>query len=154
MDRSRTGGARRGASRGAARRRAGGPDRQGVRPALVPGLEPELRLLARPADAPRLGLLGRARYRHRHRPRAPAAREARGRPVAPRAARDGVGRRLPVPRMSIRWQLTLLAVAAVCLPLAAVVGFGLVMVGLHDDGKLVVVALASLLLALTAALGV
>jgi two-component system sensor histidine kinase BaeS len=56
--------------------------------------------------------------------------------------------------VSIRAQLTLLAAVAVCLPLAAVVGFGLVMLGLPAAGKLVVVALASLLLALTAALGV
>jgi signal transduction histidine kinase len=54
--------------------------------------------------------------------------------------------------VSIRWQLTLLTVAAVCLPLAAVVGFGLVMLGLHEEGKLVAVALASLLLALAGAL--
>jgi signal transduction histidine kinase len=56
--------------------------------------------------------------------------------------------------VSIRWQLTLLVGAAACLPLAAVVGFGLVMIGMHDDGKLVVVALASLLLALVGALAV
>ena len=56
--------------------------------------------------------------------------------------------------MSIRSQLTLLAVVAVCLPLAAVVGFGLVMLGLQDAGKLVAVALASLVLALAAALAV
>jgi two-component system sensor histidine kinase BaeS len=54
--------------------------------------------------------------------------------------------------VSIRWQLTLLTAAAVCLPLAAVVGFGLVMLGLHEEGKLVAVALASLLLALAGAL--
>ena len=34
--------------------------------------------------------------------------------------------------MSIRSQLALLAFAAVCLPLAAVVGFGFVMLGVHD----------------------
>ena len=56
--------------------------------------------------------------------------------------------------MSIRSQLTLLAVAAVCLPLAAVLGFGLVMIGMHDEGKLVAVALASLLLVLVGALAV
>ena len=54
--------------------------------------------------------------------------------------------------MSIRLQLTLLTLAAVCLPLAAVVGFGLVMLGVHDDGKLVAVALASMLVALVGAL--
>ena len=54
--------------------------------------------------------------------------------------------------MSIRRQLTLLVVGAVCLPLAAVVGFGLVMLGLPVAGKLVAVALASLLVALVAAL--
>jgi len=53
--------------------------------------------------------------------------------------------------MSIRSQLALLAVAAVCLPLAAVVGFGFVMLGVHD-AKLVAVALTSMLAALTAAL--
>jgi two-component system sensor histidine kinase BaeS len=53
--------------------------------------------------------------------------------------------------MSIRAQLALLALAAVCLPLAAVVGFGFVMLGVHD-GKLVAVALASTLVALAAAL--
>src|SRR5205823_14281102 len=52
---------RRGATRGAARRRAPELDREGVRSALVPRLEREPRLLARPADSPRLGLLGRAR---------------------------------------------------------------------------------------------
>ena len=53
--------------------------------------------------------------------------------------------------MSIRAQLALLAIAAVCLPLAAVVGFGFVMLGVHDE-KLVAVALASMLVALAAAL--
>ena len=53
--------------------------------------------------------------------------------------------------MSIRAQLALLAFAAVCLPLAAVVGFGFVMLGVHD-AKLVAVALASMLAAVAAAL--
>ena len=50
--------------------------------------------------------------------------------------------------MSIRSQLALLAFAAVCLPLAAVVGFGFVMLGVHD-AKLVAVALASMLAAVS-----
>ncbi|HEY7017056.1 MAG TPA: ATP-binding protein [Gaiellaceae bacterium] len=54
--------------------------------------------------------------------------------------------------MSIRAQLALLALAAVCLPLAAVAGFGLVMLGMHDDGKFVAVALATTLLALAGAI--
>ena len=53
-------------------------------------------------------------------------------PSEPAAARDRLGRRLPPARMSIRSQLAVLAVAAVCLPLAAVVGSGLVMFGMHD----------------------
>ncbi len=59
--------------------------REGVRPALVPREPSAPRVRARPADEPGLGLRGRARHGHRHRPRAPAAREDRGRSVALRA---------------------------------------------------------------------
>ena len=74
---------------------AAAPDREGVRPALLPRLAPAPGLLARPADEPRLGLRGRPRHRHGHRAHAPAAREDRARPASPRP-RDGLGRRLPV----------------------------------------------------------
>ena len=58
---------------------------EGVRPPLVPGEPPATRLLARPADDGRLGLRGGARLGNGDRPRAPAAREDRGRPFAARA---------------------------------------------------------------------
>jgi two-component system sensor histidine kinase BaeS len=55
--------------------------------------------------------------------------------------------------MSVRAQLALLAVAAVCLPLAVVVGSGLVMFDMHDDRTLFwVVVVVSALSALTLAL--
>jgi signal transduction histidine kinase len=50
--------------------------------------------------------------------------------------------------MSIRSQLAVLALAAVCLPLAAVVWTGLVMFGLHDDAKFMAVGAVSTLCAL------
>ena len=37
--------------------------------------------------------------------------------------------------MSVRVHLALLAIAAVCLPVAVVVGSGLVMFGMHDERK-------------------
>src|SRR5205823_9473584 len=109
-------------------------------------------LLAGPAHEPRLGLLGRARHRHRHRSRPAPAREARARSVAAAAARDGVGRRLPAEPMSLRAQLALLAVAAVCLPLVVVVGSGLVMFGMHEEWKFWLVAAGAALCALAGAL--
>jgi signal transduction histidine kinase len=54
--------------------------------------------------------------------------------------------------MSIRSQLAVLALAAVCLPLAAVVWTGLVMFGLHDDAKFMAVVAVSTLGALGSAL--
>ena len=50
--------------------------------------------------------------------------------------------------MSIRSQLAVLALAAVCLPLAAVVWTGLVMFGLHDDAKFMAVGAVSTVCAL------
>jgi len=54
--------------------------------------------------------------------------------------------------MSIRLQLAVLALAAVCLPLAAVVGSGLVMFGMHDDAKFIAVVVGSTLCAIAGAL--
>jgi signal transduction histidine kinase len=54
--------------------------------------------------------------------------------------------------MSIRLQLAVLALAAVCLPLAAVVGSGLVMFGMHDDTKFIAVVVGSTLCAVAGAL--
>ena len=76
--------------------RAAAADREGVRPALLPRVEPAPGVLARPADGARLGLRGRARHRHRHRAHPAAAREDRARPAEPAPPRDGLGRRLPV----------------------------------------------------------
>ena len=73
-----------GDARGRRKRRRRCADREGVRPALVPRVASAAGVLPRPADGPRLGLRGGARHRHGHRPRAAAAREDRGRPVAAR----------------------------------------------------------------------
>jgi signal transduction histidine kinase len=54
--------------------------------------------------------------------------------------------------MSIRWQLALLAVAAVCLPLVTVVGSGVVMFGMHDERKFWAIVIFSALCALAGAL--
>ncbi|HSC49720.1 MAG TPA: ATP-binding protein [Gaiellaceae bacterium] len=54
--------------------------------------------------------------------------------------------------MTVRAQLALLAVAAVCLPLAVVVGSGLVMFGMHDESTFWLVAVVSALCALAGAL--
>ena len=54
--------------------------------------------------------------------------------------------------MSIRSQLAVLAVAAVCLPLAAVVGSGLVMFGMHDKSWFWLVVAVSMVCALAGAL--
>src|SRR5205823_10905598 len=104
-------------------------------------------------------LLVCARHGHRHRPHPPAAGEARGRRVASGADRDGLGRRLPAPRMivvalglgvlaagialaaavrllpTLRLQVTALALLAVCLPLGVVLASGWVMFGMHDHAK-------------------
>jgi two-component system sensor histidine kinase BaeS len=54
--------------------------------------------------------------------------------------------------MSLRAQLAVLAVAAVCLPLLVVVGSGLVMLGMHEEWKFWLVAGVSALCALAGAL--
>ena len=54
--------------------------------------------------------------------------------------------------MSVRAQLAVLAVAAVCLPLAVVVGSGLVMFGMHDESTFWLVVVVSALCALAGAL--
>jgi signal transduction histidine kinase len=54
--------------------------------------------------------------------------------------------------MSVRSQLAVLAVAAVCLPVAVVAGFGLVMFGVHDEAKFWAVVVVSALCALAGAL--
>ena len=54
--------------------------------------------------------------------------------------------------MSLRSQLAVLAVAAVCLPLVVVVGSGFVMFGMHDETKFWAVAIVSALCALGGAL--
>ena len=151
---------------------------QGVRPALVPRQPPAPCLLARPADATRVGLLGRARHRHRHRPRAPAPREDRGRPVPPAASGDGLGRRLQVLAVialavlvalatlavglvaalacgccrRVRLQLAGLALARRRSAARAVLLSGWVMFHMGDDVKILAVAAASASAALVAAL--
>src|SRR5262249_39064184 len=86
---------------------------------------------------------------------AAAAREGRTRPIASEAARNGLGRRLPVERVkrlrSVRIQLALLVVAAVCLPLAVVLSSGWVMLGMHVESKIAAVAVASALVGLAGA---
>jgi len=57
-------------------------------------------------------------------------------------------RRLP----TLRVQLAVLVLAAVCLPLVAVLSSGWVMLGMHDNAKIVAVAAASALAGLAAAL--
>jgi signal transduction histidine kinase len=54
--------------------------------------------------------------------------------------------------VSVRAHLALLAVAAVCLPVAVVVGSGLVMFGMHDERKFWLVVAISTLVALAGAL--
>jgi two-component system, OmpR family, sensor histidine kinase SaeS len=54
--------------------------------------------------------------------------------------------------MSIRAQLAVLAVAAVCLPIAIVVGSGLVMFGMHDERKFWLVVVVATVFALAGAL--
>src|SRR4029453_17984524 len=78
--------------------------------------------------------------------------EARTRPFAARAAGDRLGRRLPGAVVSVRAHLALLAVAAVCLPVAVVVGSGLVMFGMHDERTFWLVVAASTLCALAGGL--
>src|SRR5262249_24407031 len=143
-------------ARGAARRRAAAAHGEGVRAAVVPRVEPEPRVLPRPAHAPGVGVLLRTRHRHGDRAHAPAAREGRARSVESAASRDGLGRRLPVVRMRrlppLRIQLAVLVLAAVCLPLVVVLSSGWVMLGMHDNGKIVAVAAGSALAGLAGAL--
>ena len=54
--------------------------------------------------------------------------------------------------MSIRAQLAVLAVAAVCLPIAVVVGSGLVMFGMHDERTFWLVVVVATVCALAGAL--
>jgi two-component system, OmpR family, sensor histidine kinase SaeS len=54
--------------------------------------------------------------------------------------------------VSVRTQLAVLAVGAVCLPLAVVVGSGLVMFGMHDESRFWIVVVVSALCALAGAL--
>jgi methyl-accepting chemotaxis protein len=53
---------------------------------------------------------------------------------------------------TLRLQLSALALLAVCLPLGVVLASGWVMFGMHDDAKVVAVAVASALSALVGAL--
>jgi two-component system sensor histidine kinase BaeS len=53
---------------------------------------------------------------------------------------------------SLQWQLVALALLIVCFPLGVVLGSGLVMFGMHDDDKIVAVAIVSTLCALGGAL--
>src|SRR5205085_1106601 len=77
-------------------RHAAEVDAEGVRPARVPRLASAARLLARPADGPRVGLFGGARHGHRHGAHPSAAREDRGRPREAAVPRDRLGRGLPL----------------------------------------------------------
>src|SRR5918992_3231234 len=155
--------------------RAGTPDRPRVRPIVVSGQPSAPRLLAEPADGPRLGLRGGAGHRHRDRARASPAREDRGRPVAAALPRDGLGRRLPVLGVILfafvvalatlaaglaaafalrklptaKLQVAALALLCALLPLAAVLLSGVVMFQSGHDLTILAVAVA----ASTAALG-
>src|SRR5581483_4338067 len=130
-----------------ARRRAADADGEGVRPAVVPRLASAARLLARPADGPRLGPRERDRHRHRHGPRAAAPREDRGRPRPSRPPEDRLGRRLPA-RPVIELALIVsaasllagLAFLSVSVPLAAVLLSGWVMFHMGADLKILIVA--------------
>src|SRR5581483_1671610 len=95
---------------GRPRRRRASPDGEGVRPAVVPREPPGCRLLARGPDGARVGLPGRRRHRHGHRPYPSIAREDRARSVEAGAPADRVGRRLPVPGMT--WLAVLVATAS------------------------------------------
>jgi two-component system, OmpR family, sensor histidine kinase SaeS len=53
---------------------------------------------------------------------------------------------------SLQWQLVALALLIVCFPLGVVLGSGLVMFGMHDDAKILAVAVVSTLCALGGAL--
>jgi two-component system, OmpR family, sensor histidine kinase SaeS len=65
----------------------------------------------------------------------------------------GVGSALIVRLLpSLQWQLVALALLIVCFPLGVVLGSGLVMFGMHDDGKILAVAIVSTLCALGGAL--
>src|SRR5205823_5457577 len=125
-------------------------------PPLVPRLTSAPCVLARSADGPRLGLLGRARHGHRHGPRAAAAREARGRPRRPSLRANGLGRRLPV-RPVIGLALVVgavsLAIRSGCGPLAAVLTSGWVMFHMGADRKILAVAAGSATAAVIAAPG-
>ena len=151
-------------------RRAAAPDRARVRPALVPGQPPAARLLARPADEPRLGLRGRARHRAPspstcagcarrsrttrrgrgtwRRSGASATGSRRDRARRPRRARarspSGSSSRSGSRQLpTVRLQLAGLALLAVVLPLAAVLLSGWVMFHMGDDVKILAVAAAS-----------
>src|SRR5262249_28027902 len=142
-------------------RRDGRFDRPRVRPFVVPRLEPAPRLLAQPPDGPCLGPPARARHRHRHRARQTPPGEARGRPRAPGAPPDGVGRRLPAGPVielaivaagvslaiglvvayilraapTVWLQLAGLALVSVCVPIAVVTTSGWVMFHMGADTK-------------------
>jgi signal transduction histidine kinase len=65
----------------------------------------------------------------------------------------GIGSALIVRLLpSLQWQLVALALLIVCFPLGVVLGSGLVMFGMHDDGKIFAVAIVSTLCALGGAL--
>ena len=70
------------------------PDRQGVRPALLPGKESRPGLHPRAAAGQRLGLRVVRRPEHGHRPHPPPAREDRAEPGPAPLRQDGLGRRL------------------------------------------------------------
>src|SRR5207248_9813454 len=112
---------RSGDPRGRARRFPAAPDGEGVRSALLPRVQSTPRLLARPADGSRVGIRSRGRHGNGDRARPPAALEDRARPVRAAAARDGVGRGLPVRAVTG----FALAVAALTLGIGLVVTFGL-----------------------------
>ena len=150
------------------RRRTSEADREGVRPALVPGFSSRAGCSHATSSWPRLGVRGRGRHRtvtvHVRRLREKIEDD----PSRPRRPRDRLGRRLPVrardrprPRRrlatlavgagvaallrllpTVRLQLAGLALVAVLLPLGAVL-CGWVMFHMGDDVKILAVAAAS-----------
>src|SRR5262249_53972536 len=78
----------------------------------------------RPADGRGLGVQLLHRHVDRHRARAQAAGEGRAGPVESALASDGLGRGLPLPAMSVRWAVLLLALGALAAAAVSALVYG------------------------------